>query len=277
MLNSSVHAASTAASTTGRYSGLAAGHHRVDRDLLDRALDEVGRHDGDDLVRARGSCPRACAAPAPRSAATTGRPSVQPRSNSASTSSSSSASSTRRLRSIDAAEAHARARRRGRGRRDSEPQPGRMLGQVRAEPGHAGERLPLPRAASRRSGRPPRRPSTRISVGTVSMSWCQLTARSVSSHGGDPGGERRVVLRVDGERRGAAGELCEHRARRARRSGSRASRRRRDRRAARRRGHHDARIMRSGSCGQELHDPPVDHLRLFEVEEVAGAVDDLDR
>ena len=54
MLNSSVHAASTHASTTGRYSGLHPAMHRVDRDLLDRALDEVGRHDGDDLVgRAR--------------------------------------------------------------------------------------------------------------------------------------------------------------------------------------------------------------------------------
>ena len=50
MLNSSVHAASTAASTTGRYSGRQPGHHRVDRDLLDGALDEVGRNDRDDVV-----------------------------------------------------------------------------------------------------------------------------------------------------------------------------------------------------------------------------------
>ena len=34
----------------GQVLGPAPGQHGVDRDLLDRALDEVGRHDGDDLV-----------------------------------------------------------------------------------------------------------------------------------------------------------------------------------------------------------------------------------
>ena len=50
MLNSSVQVASTRGEHQRQVLGLAAGHHRVDRDLLDRALDEVGRHDGDDVV-----------------------------------------------------------------------------------------------------------------------------------------------------------------------------------------------------------------------------------
>ena len=59
MLNSSVQAASSAASTTGQVLGLAAGHHGVDGDLLDGALDEVGRHDRRRSRRARATCPRA--------------------------------------------------------------------------------------------------------------------------------------------------------------------------------------------------------------------------
>ena len=50
MLNVSVHAASTAVEHDRQVLGLAAGEHRVDGDLLDRALDEIGRHDRDDLV-----------------------------------------------------------------------------------------------------------------------------------------------------------------------------------------------------------------------------------
>ncbi len=50
MLNESVHAASSAARITGRYSGFAPGHHRVDGDLLDGALHEIGRDHRDDLV-----------------------------------------------------------------------------------------------------------------------------------------------------------------------------------------------------------------------------------
>ena len=48
--------------------GEAAGHHGGDGDLLDGDVDEVRRHRGDDVLRRRGSCPRASAARAPRSA-----------------------------------------------------------------------------------------------------------------------------------------------------------------------------------------------------------------
>ena len=50
MLNSSLQIASTAVSTHGRYSGRQPGHHGGDGDLLDRDVDEVGRHGGDDVV-----------------------------------------------------------------------------------------------------------------------------------------------------------------------------------------------------------------------------------
>ena len=82
MLNSSLQIASTIGDHPRQVLGLAPGHHRVDRDLLDGDLDEVRRHDGDDVARARASCPRASAARAPAVGGTTGRPSVQPRSNS---------------------------------------------------------------------------------------------------------------------------------------------------------------------------------------------------
>ena len=51
MLNSSVHTASTRGDHPRQVLGLAAGHHGVDRDLLDRHRHQVGRHDGDHLVR----------------------------------------------------------------------------------------------------------------------------------------------------------------------------------------------------------------------------------
>ena len=54
MLNSSVHAAFDRGEHDRQVLGPAAGHHRVDRDLLDRALDEVGRDDRDDVVGSRG-------------------------------------------------------------------------------------------------------------------------------------------------------------------------------------------------------------------------------
>ena len=79
----------------------------------------------------------------------------------------------------------------------SEPQPGRITGRSAPSVGDAGERLPVDRATNRRCARPRRRRRRGCSVGTVSMSWCQLTARSASWIGRRIAGERRVVLRVD--------------------------------------------------------------------------------
>ena len=202
MLNSSVHAASTAASTTGQVLGPAAGHHRVDRDLLDRALDEVGRHDRDDVV---GRARRARDMRATRSTVggTSGRPSLQPRAYIASASSSASPSSTR---ARAAASARSRATSRASTTSGScvrEPQPGRQSGRrrprpstpvnashwLRSQPSSALDDLAVLDAQQRRHG---------VDVERERDLEVAVVARA------DAVGERRVVLRVDRRRRRAS-------------------------------------------------------------------------
>ena len=104
--------------------GLAAGHHGVDRRPSRRCTST--RSGGTTATTSSGARRRALAAsaaPGPRWAATTGSPSVQPRSNIASDSSSRRASSTRRRRS--AARRAGRELSGDRGSTVSEPQPGR--------------------------------------------------------------------------------------------------------------------------------------------------------
>ena len=224
MLNSSVQAASTAASTTGRYSGWQPGHHRVDRDLLDRARRRGRAARSRRPRRARASCPRACAAPAPASAA---RPAGR-----------------RSSRARTAPRLVLERRRARRAARAACPPPKRTAARRRLRVDRASSRSPAAARAARRRDRatpvsasqsprcqptvrsasPPS--STRSSVGTVSMSRrVGDVERRVVDRAPTARRERRVVLREDGERH-AAGELARAPARPARRSGSRASRRR---------------------------------------------------
>ena len=186
--------------------GLAAGHHRVDRDLLDRDLDEVGRHDGDDLVGCAAWCPPACAAPAPRSAASTGQSVGEAaveqhlhlvlevgQLESSRPQHAAAEPGTKRVDEIgvDAHRAAARVASTGRS------SPRSAMPVIRCQ---SDRDQPTVRSTSSPS-------TTRISVGTVSMSWCQLIARSASWIGLTPGREGRVVLGVDGRaelRRAAA-------------------------------------------------------------------------
>ena len=136
--------------------GLAAGHHRVDRHLLDGHLDEVGRHDRHDLVGRAGRARRASAAPAPRSAA-------RPAARRSSRGRTSSRSRPRRRPARCAATASTTPPNRTRSVVDEigvdaqRSAAGPERGQVVAESGDAGERCPLAAAASRRCARPRRR------------------------------------------------------------------------------------------------------------------------
>ena len=173
MLNSSVHAASTAASTTGRYSGRQPAMHRVDRDLLDGALDEIGRHDRDDLVRLAG---RAGEHPRRRAPAWAARRAAR-RSSPARTSPRprlrASPSSIRRARQR-AAPAASAAGGGDVGVARARAAPGPVLGQpgARAAP-DAGELFPLGRAATLRCGPRPRRPPRAAASGR-----CRARART---------------------------------------------------------------------------------------------------
>ena len=86
-----LNAGSQAASTDGEHHrevlGAAAGHDRVDRQLLDGRAPEVRRHLGDELVARRASWRASIASTRSRDGGTTGSPSVTPRSNQASKSS----------------------------------------------------------------------------------------------------------------------------------------------------------------------------------------------
>ena len=131
--------------------------------------------------------------------ATTGRPSVQPRSNRASASSSS-------VGDLDAAAAQhrpAEAHREhvddvwvDRQRAAARPE----LGQVRAERRLPGRALPRRARASRRCARPRTPSSTRMSVGTVSMSWWYETERSSSCTVPIPAGKSGSSWRVHRQR-----------------------------------------------------------------------------
>jgi hypothetical protein len=168
MLNASVHTASTAASTTGRYSG----RQPAITALIATFSTVAGARSGGTIATTSlGSrvVPASIASTRRSVGATTGSPSVQPRANSASASSSCSASAMRRDASLCASKRTASSAAIS-GSTLFEPQPGPPLGQPRAKPGEAGELLPSPRCQPTvRSASTPF--STRISVGTVSIWW----------------------------------------------------------------------------------------------------------
>ena len=224
MLNSSVQARLDRGEHDRQVLGPAAGHHRVDRDLLDRALDEVGRDDAPRPRRAARVVPSSMRSTRASVGGTTGRPSVQPRSNIASTSSSSVGQLDPPAAQHGSAEAHPQlVDAIGVDRQRAAPGP--VVGQAGAEAGLAGERLPLRRVASRPAGRPRRRRRTRSRVGTVSISWCHETASDVSSDDRNRLRERRIVLAEDREHDATLEQLARGPARPSHRWGSRVSRR----------------------------------------------------
>ncbi len=105
----------------------AARHHRVDRHLLDRALDEVRRHDRDDVGRDGACVPAHMRATRSGVGGTSGRPSLHPRAYIASLSSSASPSSTVRACRFGVIDATRRASTTS-GSWVRDPQPGRQSG-----------------------------------------------------------------------------------------------------------------------------------------------------
>ncbi len=106
--------------------------------------------------------------------------------------------------------------------------------------------------------------TTRISVGTVSISWCQLTRQVVVVHDFDAGREGRIILGVD--RDVAAGDerrqqWGDHPARRALLLDD-----------------DDQSVRQHGldSC-EVLQDAVVDDVGTLQVQEVPAPIDDLDR
>ena len=207
-LNSSVHAASTAASTTGRYSGLQPASTAL---IATFSTVHGTRSGGTTATTSCGSrrVPSSIACTRRSVGGTTGRPSVQPR-------------SCMRLDLVlergeldapgaqpRAAEAHRQLRRARRvdGERAAARPP---LGQIGGEIAPRRSAPPTrrdasrPRAASRRRSRP-------AAASARSRCRAATTSRSaVSSRTSHAGRKRRVVLAEHGER-GARGELREHR------------------------------------------------------------------
>jgi len=183
-----VHAAATAASTTGRYSGrqpaitaFTATFSTVHGTRSGGAMATISS--GARLV------PESIASTRFSVGGTSGRPSLQPRSNIASTSSSSSASSTRRERSTPPPKRTRRSGARS-GATESEPQPGRQSGKPSPSPSTPVSCCHSSRCQPRlRSRSTP--PSTRISVGTASMSQCHDISSSRSSIDSTPSGNAR--------------------------------------------------------------------------------------
>ncbi len=132
MLNCSVHAASTAASTTGRYSGL---QPAITALIATFSTLHSTRSGGTTATISSGARVVPCSMRMTRSSvgATSGRPSLQPRANIASCSSSSSASSTRRAWRRDPAKRTSSSVCRS-GSTEREPQPGRHSGSSRPRP-----------------------------------------------------------------------------------------------------------------------------------------------
>ena len=177
MLNSSVHTASTAAITHGRCSGR---HPAITALTATFSTVTSTRSGGTTATTSWGERVVPVSIRSTRSSVggTTGRPSLKPRSNIASMSSSRSASSIRRLCSALPPNRAARWCSRS-GSTLIEPQPGRITGRSAPSPVTPVIRCQSARAQPTvRSTSTP--PTTRISVGTVSISWCQLTASSSS-------------------------------------------------------------------------------------------------
>ena len=168
MLNSSVQIASTAASTTGRYSG----KQPAITALIATFSTVAGARSGATIATTSSGArvvPASIASTRREEGATTGRPSVQPRANSASASSSSGANAMRRdvslCRSKRTASSGAMS-----GSTLFDPQPGRHSGRPSPNPVIPVSFSQSPRCQpTARSTSAPF--STRSSVGTVSM-WC---------------------------------------------------------------------------------------------------------
>ena len=207
MLNSSVQAASTAASTTGRYSG-----RQPAMTALTATFSTVHstRSGGTTVTTSSGSrvVPSSIRSTRASVGGTTGSPSVQPRSKRASNSSSRAASSMRRLRSTLPLKRTASSSARF-GSTLSEPHPGRHGGQVGAQAVHAGEGLPLlavpaHRATGLLAGLEPQEGGHGVEVvvpGEVEV--------GVVDHPVDPLGKGGVVL-AEHDEVGAPGEVGQH-------------------------------------------------------------------
>ena len=177
MLNSSVHAASTAVRTHGRYSGR---HPAITAEIATFSTLMSSRLGGTVATISSGArvVPVSMCITRSSVGGTTGKPSVQPRLNIISMTSSATATSTRRAARIDPPNRTRNASTRS-GSTLIEPHPGRIAGSPSPRPSrpvirsHSARDHPTVRSTSLP-------PSTLITVGTVSMSWCQLTDRSVS-------------------------------------------------------------------------------------------------
>ena len=177
MLNSSLQTASTAVITQGRYSGL---QPAITAAIATFSTVTSTRSGG--TVATTSSAARLVPSNIANTRAsvggTTGSPSVQLRVNIISMSSSASATSIRRERRM-LPPCRARSSSTRSGSTLLEPQPGRITGSpspsssMPVNSRQAACDHPKVRSVSMPS-------TTRISVGTVSMSWCQLTARSSS-------------------------------------------------------------------------------------------------
>ena len=142
MLNSSVHAASTAASTTGRYSGRQPAITALIATFSTVHVDEVGRDDGRRSRRvARGAARASAARARPSAAPAAGRRSSRARTSPRCSSSPAPSSTRRAARPVVAVRIRSRSMMPG--SRCLAPQPGRNVGQLGAEHVEAGDALPL--------------------------------------------------------------------------------------------------------------------------------------
>ena len=185
MLNSSLQIASIAVSTHGRYSGR---QPAITAEMATFSTVTSTRSGGTVATMSWASrrVPSSMRSTRSSVGGTTGRPSVQPRENIASNSSSSSASSMRRECSRPPSKRTRRPSTRS-GSTLSEPHPGRITGS--SAPRSATPVMRCHSAFDQPTVRSTSTPSTtRISVGTVSIWWCQLSARSPSWWATTPAG-----------------------------------------------------------------------------------------
>ncbi len=208
MLNSSVHAASSAARITGMYSGFAPAITAL---IATFSTVHSTRSGGTTATMSSGArvVPWSIRSTRASVGATTGRPSVHPRSKSASASSSSAAISTRRLRRTDPPNRTASTSTMS-GSTDSDPHPGRMLGQVRTQAGHACELLP--RRAEPADGAGDLGAALHLDQGRDGLDVVVVRDGEVVVESRlEALGERRVVLGVDGQSGARFTKLAEHR------------------------------------------------------------------
>ena len=207
MLNSSVQAASTAARTTGRYSG-----RQPAMTALTATFSTVHstRSGGTTVTISSGSrvVPSSIRRTRASVGGTTGRPSVQPRSKRASNSSSRAASSMRRLRSTLPPKRTASSSARF-GSTLSEPQPGRQSGRSGPEAADPGEGLPLGAVPAHGAARLLALLEAQEGGDRVQVVVPGEVEGGVVDHAVDPLGERRIVLAQDHDP-GSVDQLGEH-------------------------------------------------------------------